>query len=107
MIVWPEENPMKPASRDALRRFRQTSAAADLEAAKETWRVVAWPWTAELPQRILLENDLHGATSITMGEGGIWLQASEPRTMQVRSVEALDRDAHGLPNLADEEARHA
>ena len=107
MIVWPEDNQMKPAGRDALKRFRQTSAAADLDAAKETWRVVAWPWSTELPQRILLENDLHGATSVTMGEGGIWVLASEPRTMQVRSAEALDRDAHGLPNLADKDPRHA
>jgi hypothetical protein len=100
MIVWPEEKRMKPEGREALRRFRETSAAADLESSKETWRVVAWPWTRELPQRVLLENEAHGAIAVSMGEGGIWTVSDEPRAVHVRSVEALDRDARGLPNLA-------
>jgi hypothetical protein len=100
MIVWPEEKRLKPEAREGLRRFRETSAAADLEGSKETWRVVAWPWTTELPLRMVLENDAHGAVAITMGEGGIWLVSEEPRAMQIRTDEALDRDARGLPNLA-------
>jgi hypothetical protein len=100
MIVWPEEKRMKPEARDALRRFRETSAAADLDTATETWRVVAWPWTSELPQRVLLENPSHGVVAFTLGEGGMWLMSEEPRAVHVRSVEALERDAQGLPNLA-------
>lgn len=100
MIVWPEDTRMKPEGREGLRRFRETSAAADLEASKATWRVVAWPWTSELPQRVVLENDAHGAVAVTMGEGGIWRLSEEPRAVIVRSEEALDRDARGLPNLA-------
>lgn len=100
MIVWPEEKRMNPEGREGLRRFRETSAAADLEASKETWRVVAWPWTSELPLRIALENDAHEAVAVTMAEGGIWRLSDEPRVVQFRSVEALERDAQGLPNLA-------
>lgn len=100
MIVWPEEKRLKPEARDALRGFRDTSAVADLEASKDTWRVVAWPWSTELPQRTVFENDANRAIAITMGEGGIWTVSDEPRAVHVRSVEALDRDARGLPNLA-------
>ena len=74
-------------------------SAADLETSKETWRVVAWPWTRELPLRVLLENDDHEAVSVMMGEGGIWTLLEEPRAVQFRSVEALERDALGLPNI--------
>lgn len=99
MIVWPEEKRLKPEGREGLRRFRETSAAADLETSKETWRVVAWPWTSETPMRVLLENDAHEAVSVTMGEGGIWQLAEEPRAVLFRSTEALERDALGLPYL--------
>lgn len=100
MIVWPEEERMKPEGRDALRRFRKTSAAADLEASKETWRVTAWPWTSELPQRVALENETHETVAVTMHEGGLWLMSDEPRAFHLRSAEALDRDARGLPYRA-------
>jgi hypothetical protein len=101
MIVWPEEKRVKPEGREALRRFRDTSAASDLETSNEVWRVVAWPWTSELPQRVLLENEAHGAIAVSMGEGGIWLVSEEPRAVQFRSVESLDRDARGLPPVAN------
>jgi hypothetical protein len=83
-----------------LRRFRDTAAAAGLEYAKETWHVVAWPWTRELPLRVMLECENGEVMAVTMGEGGIWLATEEPRELRVRSVEALARDARGLPNLA-------
>jgi hypothetical protein len=97
MIVWPEEKRMKSEGREGLRRFRDTAAAAELEASKETWRVVAWPWTSELPLRVMLENAEHDVVSVTMSEGGMWLLRDEARTAHVRSAEDLDRDARGLP----------
>jgi hypothetical protein len=100
MIVWPDDKRLKSEARDALRRFRETSASADLEASSETWRVVAWPWSSELPQRVLLENAAHGVVAFTLESGGMWLLSDEPRAVHVRSVAALERDAQGLPNLA-------
>lgn len=97
MIVWPEEKMLRTEAREGLRRFRETAAAADLEASKENWRVVAWPWTRELPLRVMLENDALDVVSVSMGEGGIWLLADEGRSFHIRSAEALRLDALGLP----------
>jgi hypothetical protein len=97
MIVWPDETRMKSESRDALRRFRETAAAAQLEASPEEWTVVAWPWTPELPLRVVLENASRHVITCTMREGGMWLWAEEPREYHIRSAESLDRDARGLP----------
>jgi hypothetical protein len=98
MIVWPEEKRMKSESRDGLRRFRETAAAAELEASPEKWTVVAWPWTSELPLRVVLENASLHAVSFNMREGGVWLWTEEPRDYHIRSAESLDRDARGLPD---------
>lgn len=97
MIVWPEEKRMKTEGREGLRRFRDTSAAAELEASKEKWTVSAWPWTSEPPLRVMLENDAHEVISVTMTEGGMWLLADEARAVHMRTVESLERDARGLP----------
>jgi hypothetical protein len=97
MIVWPEEKRLRTEGREGLRRFRETAAAADLEASKEKWRVVAWPWTSELPLRVMLENDALDAVSVSMGEGGIWLLSDEERSFHIRSTEALRLDSLGLP----------
>lgn len=99
MIVWPEEKALKSEGREGLKRFRETSAAAELESSKETWRVVAWPWTSEPPLRVMLENDAHDVVSVTMADGGLWLLSDEERTAIPRTVEALERDALGLPAL--------
>jgi hypothetical protein len=32
-----------------------------------------------------------------MSEGGMWLLADEARSVHIRSVESLERDARGLP----------
>ena len=98
MIVWPEEKRMKSESRDGLRRFRETAAAAELEGSPETWTIVAWPWTLELPLRVVLENASLHAVSFTMREGGVWGWTDEPRDYHIRSAESLDRDARGLPD---------
>ena len=97
MIVWPAEHALRQEAREGLRRFRETSAAAELEASTATWTVSAWPWTNEPPLRVLLENEAHDVVSVTLREGGIWLMANEQRTAHVRSAEALDREARGLP----------
>jgi hypothetical protein len=97
MIVWPDEKRMKSEGREGLRRFRDTSAASELEASKETWTVTAWPWTDEPPLRVMLENEHHEVISVTMNEGGIWLLADEARAFHMRTAESLDRDARGLP----------
>lgn len=97
MIVWPNEKRMKSEGREGLRRFRDTSASAELEASKEKWTVIAWPWTSEPPVRVMLENANHEVVSVTMNEGGMWLVADEARSAHLRSTEALERDARGLP----------
>lgn len=98
MIVWPDEKRMKKEAREALGRFRDTSAAAELESSAATWTVVAWPWTSEPPMRLVLENEAHEAVSVTLTEAGLWLFGTDPRSgLHVRSVESLDRDARGLP----------
>lgn len=96
MIVWPEESAMKAEGREGLRRFRDTSAAAELESSKESWSVVAWPWTSETPMRVMLENAAHRTVTVSMGSDGIWMFADDPRAVHERSIEALDRDARGL-----------
>lgn len=98
MIVWPEEKPMKSAGRDGLRRFRETAAAVELEASPETWTVVAWPWTSELPLRVVVENAALRAVSFSMQEGGLWVSTDEPRDYHIRSAASLERDALGLPD---------
>ena len=46
MIVWPEEKRLTKASRDALARFRETAASAELEDATERWTIVTLTfWT--------------------------------------------------------------
>jgi hypothetical protein len=97
MIVWPDEKRMKSEGREGVRRFRDTSAAAELEASKEKWTVIAWPWTSEPPLRVMLENERHEVVSVTMNEGGMWLLADEARSVHIRSIESLERDARGLP----------
>ena len=96
MIVWPEEKRLTKASRDALARFRETGASAELESATESWTIVAWPWANETPLRVVLENASRHAVSFTLRDGGIWLWAEEPREYHIRSVESLERDARGL-----------
>ena len=96
MIVWPEDNRVTKASREALGRFRETAASAELESATETWTIVAWPWANETPLRVVLENASRHAVSFTLQDGGIWLWAEEPREYHIRSVESLERDARGL-----------
>ncbi len=97
MIVWPEEKRLKSESREGLRRFRDTSAASELEASKETWTITAFPWTSEMPLRVMLENAAHEVISVTMTEGGMWLLADEARSVHIRTDESLERDARGLP----------
>jgi hypothetical protein len=97
MIAWPDEKRMKSEGREGVRRFRDTSAAADLEASKEKWTIIAWPWTSEPPTRIMLENAEHDVISVTMDVDGIWLIADEARSVRIRSLESLERDARGLP----------
>ncbi|MDB4947283.1 MAG: hypothetical protein JWP97_6817 [Labilithrix sp.] len=96
MIAWPEDSRLKPESREALRRFRETAAAAELESSKDQWTVIAWPWTLELPLRVLLENSSRHCVSATLREGGMWVWGDEPREYHIRSVESLERDARGL-----------
>lgn len=87
---------MTKVSREAIARFRDTAASAELEAAAETWTIVAWPWANETPLRVVLENASRHAVSFTLRDGGIWLWAEEPREYHIRSVESLERDARGL-----------
>ncbi len=96
MIVWPDETRLKSESRDGLRQFRETAAAAELESSAEKWTVIAWPWTSVRPLRVVVENDSRHAVSFTMEEGGIWMRTEEPREYHIRSVESLERDARGL-----------
>ena len=96
MIVWPEEKTLRWEGREGLRKFRETSAAAELESSKENWNVVAWPWTTETPLRVVLENAAHRTVTVSMAADGIWMFADDPRAVHERSVEALDRDARGL-----------
>jgi hypothetical protein len=96
MIVWPEEKRLKTESREGLRRFRDTSACAELEASTDQWTVVAWPWTSETPMRVMLENLAHHTITISMADTGIWMYEEAPRDVHLRSIEALDRDARGL-----------
>ena len=96
MIVWPEESRLKSESRQAIKLLRDAAAAAELETSKETWTVVAWPWSTDLPIRVLFENASRHIVSLTMREGGIWLSAEEPRDYHIRSAETNERDARGL-----------
>ena len=96
MIVWPDETRLKTVSRDGLRQFRETAASAELEASAERWTVIAWPWTAERPLRVMVENDSRHAVAFSMDEGGIWQRTEEPREYHIRSTESLERDARGL-----------
>lgn len=96
MIVWPEESRLNPKSREALKLLREAGAAADLEASKETWTTVAWPWSTDLPMRVLFENATRHTVALTLREGGLWLRSEEPRDYHIRSAEANERDARGL-----------
>ena len=80
MIVWPEEKRMKSEGREGLRRFRETTCSADLEASKDKWRVVAWPWTSEPPMRVMLENDALVTVTVSMAEDGTWMRSNEERS---------------------------
>ncbi|MBX3185431.1 MAG: hypothetical protein KF819_00385 [Labilithrix sp.] len=93
MVVWPDETKMRSEGREALRRFRETAALAELEASGRTWRVVAWPWTSEPPLRVTFENEDYDALTFTSTESGNWLFVEEPRTTRVRSPAALACDA--------------
>ena len=96
MIVWPEEKRMKSDGREGLRRFRDTSAAAELEGSSEKWTVVAWPWTSETPMRVMLENAAHRTVTVVLPDHGVWNYETDARAVQERTIEALDRDARGL-----------
>ena len=96
MIAWPDDKRLRNDGRDGLRRFRETAAAAELEASAERWTVVAWPWTAEPPVRVVLQNASRIAISFSLGANDIWMLAEEPRDYHIRSAESLDRDARGL-----------
>lgn len=96
MIVWPADKRLRKEGREGLRRFRETAGAAELEASPEQWTIVAWPWTSELPLRVMLENASRHAVSFSLAEGDIWMWSEEPRDYHIRSVESLERDARGL-----------
>jgi hypothetical protein len=93
MIVWPDEVQLRSEAREALRRFRDTSACAELESQARPWRVVAWPWTCEPPLRLIFEDDDYNALAFTLGEAGTWLFTEEPRATHLRSAAALECDA--------------
>lgn len=107
MIIWPDEKRVKSVGRDALRYFRDTSAAAELEQSQEKWRVVAWPWTDELPLRVVLENEAHKSIVISMDDEGRWMLVDEPYTLHQRTAEALEAEAFGRTyERAEERAGH-
>ncbi len=96
MIVWPDEARLKSEAREALRRLRETSGAAELEGAKESWRLVSWPWTTEAPMRFVFENGALDAIELTIGADGMWRRSDVLQTPHLRSAESLDREARGL-----------
>ncbi len=93
MIQWPTDASLPTEGREGLNRFRQTSAAAGLEAEPRTWTVVAWPWTRETPLRVILEDEERHAIAFTMREADIWTMAKEPREVHERTPAEVAREA--------------
>ncbi|MCL2726726.1 MAG: hypothetical protein FWD69_20085 [Polyangiaceae bacterium] len=93
MIVWPAETQLNEDGREGLRRFRQTGACAEFRQSPERWRVVAWPWTAEMPLRFELESDRRDAIDVFIDEDGLWRTESAARELHERGAAALQQDA--------------
>lgn len=47
MIHWPSLSVLTPVARMNIERFRQTSAAHELDEDPRAWSLVGWSWTAE------------------------------------------------------------
>ena len=97
MITWPDETKIRGEGRDGLKNFRESAAAAELEASKETWTVTAWPWTTERHVRVSLQNQAQRSVTVSLADGGVWMLSDDPRSVHERTTEELDRDARGLP----------
>jgi hypothetical protein len=93
MIIWPRDESLPADARDALERFRASGASAALEEEPHTWRVMTWPWSDELPLRIVLENETHEEVIFTLRGGGLWQLERMPLAVHGRSEEALATDA--------------
>jgi hypothetical protein len=96
MIIWPDETTvaaMREEGREGLRLFRESAAAAEIEARPERWHIVSWPWTREPPVRIVLESDRHEDIVFSLDADGVWMLSPASIDFHLRPKEALDRDA--------------
>ena len=96
MIVWPSERILRDEGRRALRQFEQTSAARELEITSRNWHVVGWPWTDDLPIRIVLHDDAYETIVFTQDEDGIWSLSRAPSDLHRRSNATIEREARAL-----------
>lgn len=72
MIAWPDERGMPEEGREGLRLFRESGAAAELAQARQHYHVVSWPWTHELPVRVVLADERGDAVVFECEEAGRW-----------------------------------
>lgn len=96
MIRWPDERTLRPVAREALARFRETTAALELAATNAHWEISALPWLDEAPLRVQLQNQDNDVVDFTLDEYGLWRLEREPRHLLPRSAEALAEDARAL-----------
>lgn len=88
---------MRPVARDALERFRETTAALELASSKARWEISALPWLDEPPLRIQLQDqNSNDAVDFTLDEEGLWRLEPEPRHLLPLSAERLAEDARAL-----------
>lgn len=96
MITWPDERGIPEEGREGLRLFRESGAAAELVQARQRFHVVSWPWTRELPVRIVLAND-RGDALVFEGEAtGRWRWTAGLVEPHPKSPAALALDAAAL-----------
>lgn len=71
MLHFPYEGVLNQAARTNLARFRETSAARELEEDTRAWRLVAWSWTSE-PIAHFTVRDEHDERVYAVEPDGIW-----------------------------------
>lgn len=100
MIVWPDERGIPEEGRAGLRLFRESGAAAELAQARQRFHVVSWPWTHELPVRVVLANDGGDALVFECEEAGRWRLVTGLVEPHPKSPAALMREAAAVPTTS-------
>ena len=90
MLRLPTDGLTADAQRN-LDRFRQTSAAREIEDDPREWTVVEWTWTPGPPMRVHLRDPAGDIVDFVMDDTGMWQLWREPLERRVHVPNSLER----------------